>query len=199
MNQTQFIDLKILVPGNYETGKTAYCRRYTYNTFKKEPIEAEFFFKFLNRVDGCYRIQIWDIRRCYEKKLTGIISKDAFGVVILCNNPSEEEFANITKVKQEIESAQKFVDGRNIPFLLIQSHIDLLTEKDNYIGIELRQFAEENGFINFFQVSSKTGIGVHDSMDFLITTIIDRMQRFNNMKVMKLNRYKKYVNNQCIE
>ena len=199
MNKTGFIDLKILVLGNYETGKTAYCRRYTYNKFKKEPIEAEFFFKPLNRIDGCYRIQLWDIRHSYEMKLTGIISKDALGVIILCNQPSEEEFANIVKAKESIESAQQFIDGRNLPFMLIQSFTDLLTENDKYIEIELKQFAEDKGFINFFQVSSKTGIGVNESIDFLITTIIERMHRIKNMKVIKLNRYKQYKNNQCIE
>ena len=42
----------------------------------------------------------------------------------------------------------------------------------------MRQFGEKNGYINFFRTSAKTGLGVNECMDYLIKTIIERLEEY---------------------
>jgi hypothetical protein len=55
----------------------------------------------------------------------------------------------------------------------------------------LHNFAKENNFINFFRTSVKENINVNETMDFLISNIIDRMEKFNNRKTEKVNNFDK--------
>jgi hypothetical protein len=55
----------------------------------------------------------------------------------------------------------------------------------------LHNFAKENNFINFFRTSVKENINVNETMDFLISNIIDRMEKFNNRKTENVNKFDK--------
>lgn len=197
LNDSPFIEIKILVLGNYQTGKTAYCKRYSKNVFGGGPIESEFSFKLYNKDDKLYRIQLWDIRRSFEYRLTGVISKDASGIIVVSYKPDTIELEEIIKVKDTLDKSVTFIDNKKLPFILVQPFSDLLSQDDSSTK-ELKQFAEEKGFNGFFSVSSKTGIGVNESMEFLLEIIIERIKKLQNTKVIHLNKYKK-VSNRCIE
>ena len=44
---------------------------------------------------------------------------------------------------------------------------------------ELTEFANKNGFDGAFRTSAKTGLNINESMTFLISNIIKRMERIN--------------------
>ena len=59
--------------------------------------------------------------------------------------------------------------------ILVESKSDLLKRNENYEE-EIKKFAKENGFDNGFTVSSKEGININESFEFLMNTIIERME-----------------------
>ncbi len=64
--------------------------------------------------------------------------------------------------------------------MLIENKCDLVTEdkiKDDY---EVRDFSEKNKFIGVYRTSAKMGINISESMEFLIKTIIERMESNSN-------------------
>ncbi len=49
--------------------------------------------------------------------------------------------------------------------------------KDDY---EVRDFSEKNKFIGVYRTSAKMGINISESMEFLIKTIIERLENNSN-------------------
>jgi translation initiation factor 2 gamma subunit (eIF-2gamma) len=63
-----------------------------------------------------------------------------------------------------------------LPSVLIENKIDLVEEEELKDDIELKEFAEKNKFNGYFRSSAKLGININESMEFLIKTIIKRME-----------------------
>ena len=58
---------------------------------------------------------------------------------------------------------------------MVENKIDLL-DGDAENDPELQQFAQDNGFCGSFRTSAKTGVNITESMEYLIRTIIKRME-----------------------
>ena len=58
---------------------------------------------------------------------TKVLTKDAFGCLIMCDCKDKRSLDETLKWKQAIESNEKFKDGSNLPIFLLQNKIDLLT------------------------------------------------------------------------
>ena len=80
------------------------------------------------------------------------------------------------KWKKSVDDGVAFYDDSNIPSVLVQNKIDLLdpNEQDNID--ELQQFSDKNGFNGCFRTSAKTGKNISESMEFLISEIIKRLE-----------------------
>lgn len=82
------------------------------------------------------------------------------------------------KWKNSVDETAKFVDGDFIPSVLVRNKIDLIEQDNDSTNDEsVREFAEKNRFINVFKTSAKMGIGIDECMEFLITSIIERMEK----------------------
>ena len=58
------IDIKLILVGNSNTGKTSYVNKWTKNTYSdlyKATIMSEFSYKIFDYQGTIYRIQLWDI------------------------------------------------------------------------------------------------------------------------------------------
>ena len=69
------------------------------------------------------------------------------------------------------------MDGMNLPTLFVENKSDLVKKKKKEDKEQLKEFAKNNGFIGSFRTSAKTGKKVSESMEFLINTIIKRMDQ----------------------
>ena len=69
------------------------------------------------------------------------------------------------------------MDGMNLPTLFVENKSDLVKKKKKEDKEQLKEFAKNNGFIGSFRTSAKTGKKVSESMEFLLTTIIKRMDQ----------------------
>jgi small GTP-binding protein len=169
-------DIKVIVVGNSNTGKTSFVHKWTKNVFSenyKATIVSEFGYKIFEFNSKVYRIQMWDLAGQDKSiAMTKIFCKDSNGVIIMCDVTDNESLENTVKWKHSIDESVNFFDGTPLPMMLIQNKIDLV-KNDTLDPSKLKDFANNNGFIMSYQTSVKDGINISESMkDFLATIII---------------------------
>jgi small GTP-binding protein len=178
-------ELKIIIVGNSGTGKTSYVNKWVKDEFTEQyhvTIVSEFSYKVTEYKGKIYKINIWDLAGMDQNIcITKIFSKDAHGCVVLTDITNEKSLESSIKWKESIDETTKFLDGGLIPCILIRNKIDLLN-KDINDDNKIKEFVEKNNFINVFNTSAKTGIGIEESMYYLIGNIIDRLEKVGGNK-----------------
>ena len=64
-----------------------------------------------------------------------------------------------------------------LPCILIVNKIDLVDDDFIQNDNEIKKFAKDNNFDNLFKTSAKLGIGIDESMDYLIKNILERVEK----------------------
>ena len=174
-------ELKIIVIGNSNTGKTSFVNKWTKGTFTdnyKATVVSEFSFKVFQFKDKYYRIQLWDLAgQDKNTHITKIFSKDSHGCLVLCDITNKETLNDTLKWKESVDESARFIDGEIIPSVLVQNKIDLVDEESLKDEEEIKKFAEDNKYIGYFRTSVKMGIGIDECMEFLITNILERIEK----------------------
>ena len=175
-------ELKIIVVGNSGTGKTSFVNKWIKNTFDenyKATIVSEFSYKIVDYKDKSYEIQLWDLAGMDQNIcITKIFSKDSNGCIVLSDITNERTLNECVKWKNTVDETTKFIDGTNIPAILIRNKVDLLENDDNNNDEEqMKEFCQSHSFLRCFKTSAKTGINIDEAMNFLISTIIDKMEK----------------------
>ena len=173
-------ELKIIVVGNSGTGKTSFVNKWTKNTFSenyKATIVSEFSSKIQEFKGKFYKIQLWDLAGQDQNTcITKIFSKDSHGCIVLSDITNPKSLEESIKWKNSIDDNTKFLDGDYLPSVLVRNKTDLL-EGETTDDAEVKEFADKNKFINVFKTSAKMGNGIEECMEFLITAIIDRLEK----------------------
>ena len=174
-------ELKIIVIGNSNTGKTSFVNKWTKGTFTdfyKATVVSEFSYKIFQYKEKFYRIQLWDLAGQDQNTcITKIFSKNAHGCIVLCDITNKDTLNDTLKWKESVDESTRFLDGGFLPSVLVQNKIDLVEEDIVKDEEEIKKFAEENKFINYFRTSAKMGIGIDECMEFLITHILDKIEK----------------------
>ena len=174
-------ELKIIVIGNSNTGKTSFVNKWTKGTFTdfyKATVVSEFSYKIFQYKEKFYRIQLWDLAGQDQNTcITKIFSKNAHGCIVLCDITNKDTLNDTLKWKESVDDSARFIDGGLLPSVLVQNKIDLVEEDIVKDEEEIKKFAEENKFINYFRTSAKMGIGIDECMEFLITHILDKIEK----------------------
>ena len=79
-----------------------------------------------------------------------------------------------------MDETERFLDGTNLPCILIENKSDLLDQNKINDLTELRKFASDNKFITSFRTSAKTGYNINESMSYLIENVLERMSKINS-------------------
>ena len=174
-------ELKIIVVGNSGTGKTSFVNKWINNTFDenyKATIVSEFSYKICDYKDKTYKIQLWDLAGMDQNIcITKIFSKDSHGCVVLSDITDKKTLDICIKWKNTVDETARFLDGSNIPAILIRNKIDLLENEENTDDEEeMKDFCEKHAFLKCFKTSAKTGVNIEEAMNFLISAIIDKME-----------------------
>ena len=184
MSKTTKNDIKIIVVGNSGTGKTSFVNKWIKDTFDesyKATIVSEFSFKVIDYKDKSYKIQLWDLAGMDQNIcITKIFSKDSHGCIVVSDITNEKTLPECVKWKNTVDETTKFIDDSNIPAILIRNKVDLLEENndnDNDDEKMIKEFCEKNKFLRCFKTSAKTGTNIEEAMNFLISNIIDRMDK----------------------
>jgi small GTP-binding protein len=174
-------ELKIIVIGNSNTGKTSFVNKWTKGTFTdnyKATVVSEFSFKVFQFKDKYYRIQLWDLAgQDKNTHITKIFSKNSHGCIVLCDITNKETLNDTLKWKESVDESTRFIDGDIIPSVLVQNKIDLVDEESLKDEEDIKKFAEDNKYIGYFRTSVKMGVGVDECMEFLITNILERIAK----------------------
>ena len=174
-------ELKIIVIGNSNTGKTSFVNKWTKGTFTdfyKATVVSEFSYKVFQYKDKYYRIQLWDLAgQDKNTHITKIFSKNSHGCLVLCDITNKETLNDTLKWKESVDESTRFIDGEILPSVLVQNKIDLVDEETLKDEEEIKKFAEDNKFIGYFRTSVKMGVGVDECMEFLITNILERIEK----------------------
>ena len=175
-------ELKIIVVGNSGTGKTSFVNKWIKNTFDenyKATIVSEFSYKIIDYKGKNYKIQLWDLAGMDQNIcITKIFSKDSHGCIVLSDITNPKTLEECVKWKSTVDETTKFLDGTNIPAILIRNKVDLLeNEENNDDEATIKEFCEKNKFLQCFKTSAKTGINIDAAMDFLVGDIIDKMEK----------------------
>ena len=89
-------------------------------------------------------------------------------------NKFNNNISRTIKWKKVVDESEAFLDGGNIPCILVENKVDLIEEFIDEEG--LKQFAKDNDFSGCFYTSAKTGKNISESMEFLIKEIIKRIK-----------------------
>ena len=194
MSQNQSIrtDLKIIVIGCSGAGKTSFVNRWIKGEFEhtyKPTIVSEFQYKIIEYKGKYYKIQFWDIagqdKNIYTSK---VFTKNAHGCILLSDLTNPETLKVTIKWKNSIDENSRFIDGDYLPSLLVQNKVDLITDENlKEPTEEVKKFANENGYLSVLNASAKTGEGVDVAMDYLIKTIIDRLEEYSKKTNKPIN------------
>jgi predicted GTPase len=79
-----------------------------------------------------------------------------------------------------VDETERFLDGKNLPCVLVENKSDLLDQNKVNNLTELKKFAKENEFVGCFRTSAKTGYNIEEAMSFLIETVLDRMSKMSS-------------------
>ena len=144
-------ELKIIVVGNSGTGKTSFVNKWINNTFDenyKATIVSEFSFKIVDYKDKTYKIQLWDLAGMDQNIcITKIFSKDSHGCIVLSDITDKKTLEICIKWKNTVDETARFLDGSNIPAILIRNKIDLLENEENVDDEEeMKEFCEKMHF-----------------------------------------------------
>ena len=185
MNRDIKNDIKIIVVGNSGTGKTSFVNKWIKDTFEetyKATIVSEFSYKIVDYKDKSYKIQLWDLAGMDQNIcITKIFSKDSHGCIVLSDITDQKTLTECVKWKNTVDETTKFLDGTNIPSILIRNKVDLLEENNENEDDEgmIKDFCEINNFLKCFKTSAKTGTNIEEAMMFLIGNIVDKLEKIS--------------------
>ena len=176
--------LKIVIVGNSGTGKTSFCNRWMKDTFTndyKATVLSDFSYKIYEYKGNYYKIQFWDVagqdKNIYTSK---VFSKGAHGCIIVSDITNDETLQKTLLWKKAIDENTQFIDGEKIPSILIQNKIDLISDNDiSENNEDIDNFCKNNKFTSYFRTSCKDGRNVNESMDYLLSVIIDKIEDYS--------------------
>ena len=166
-------EIKIMVIGDFLTGKTNFIKRWTKDKFTDnyEPTIISDDEQKQIEIDGkTYNVHIKEFPRIDLNIINSY--NNYFNGIIFLSDATLEDSIYYSLNKKNLLKEYDFLDEDILLSILIENKSDLLTEKNENLESEVKKFAKENGFIDGFLVSSKTGEKVNESIEFLIKEII---------------------------
>lgn len=171
---TEKLSLKIIILGDYKTGKTSLVKRFIERLFKKErksTVGFNVYKKILNVDDKVImNLAIWDtggfssqISPTKEK-----IYKFADAAIIVLDTSNQNNLASIKKWYNEIKNCMQ----NEIPIALAISKNDIDLEESMTNLKDIENFATNN-MLDIFMVSAKTGENIDDLFFELIFKVIN--------------------------
>ena len=185
-------EIKLIIVGDSGTGKTSICHRWTEGKFQpiyKVTIMTEFRHKIIEHKENLYKIQLWDIGgQDKNRYATKVLTKGAHGFIIVCDIQNKNSLEGAALWKKAIEENQKFLDGSNLPSILLQNKCDLVDESERIDDTKLKKIAQENGYLNAFYTSAKERIGISEAMDYFIEQIVDKLEAYSQNNNVPINK-----------
>ena len=86
--------------------------------------------------------------------------------------------------KKKVDETEKFLDGSDLPCILIENKADLMDPNEVDDISDLKDFSDSNGFISCFRTSAKTGLNLNESMSYLIEYILKKLRHLSDKDII---------------
>ena len=183
--------LKILVPGEYGSGTSSICRRFSENKFEcTSTIKIDFVRKVIHYKEKQFTIQLWEETRIDRFNTVSRRRNKYSNGFLLVFTPTER--SSIEYIKNENEYIMSNTEIKNNVRYLIESKSDLC-EKREVSKEEAIALSKEYGY-KYFECSALTGENVHEIVHCIMRDIIERELLDNDKKYLtNKNRNKKCI------
>ena len=150
------INFKVIVIGNSSVGKTCITNQATKNFFPNNyqaTIGMEIYSLFLKIDKKIIKLQIWDTcgQEIYRSLITNFYRSSSLAIIVYAIN-KRESFKDLSLWIKEL----KLNNSPDTKIILVGNKLDLENERKIEYE-EGKQFADDYGFIDFFETSAKTG------------------------------------------
>ena len=170
---------KIVLIGDTCVGKSCILVRFSDDIFNDNyvtTIGVDFRFKTMVIKNKVAKIQIWDTAGQERyRSITTAYYRGAAAIIICCDCTNKESFNN---VKNWIEEIAKYTDENTVDKIVFMNKCDLSDER-TIKKDEIEKFEKENG-IKVLEVSAKTGEGIDNAFEYIISKLIDKNEKKNN-------------------
>lgn len=171
--------MKIIVVGEMGTGKTSLIRQYVHGAFSefyKSTIGVDFAHKKIELPTGdIVDLQLWDISGQERfASVTHMYYNEAVAAMVVFDliSPSTLGVAKIWK--KDIDEKVMTSEEKPIPCLLVGNKVDLVgTDGPDKSDEEMKQFCEENGFIDFIRTSARADTNVTESVEKILHYVLE--------------------------
>ncbi|XP_071401671.1 ras-related protein Rab-7L1-like [Centroberyx affinis] len=177
--------LKILMVGDGNVGKSSFVHRYVNGQFSKTykmTVGVDFFMKVLPWSDTeKVRLQLWDVAG-QERfiSMTRIYYKGASGCVVMFDVTDSSSFLNCRHWKQDLDLKATLPNGGSVPCILLANKCDLA---DRVVSAEsIDSFSKANGFIAWMETSVKDNKNIEEAMRRLVQEILSVQSVLNSVR-----------------
>lgn len=198
MNVGNSVDLKVILLGHKNTGKTSIFNRYVYNEFGKTQmtIGAYFGMKQCKAGNRTCNLAIWDTAG--EEKfdsLTNFYTRNARGALVCYDITAYETFQNlqrwVDKVHQEAE--------RNCPIMIVGNKLDMVEEDPSLRTVtveEAQKYANSIGAVAV-EASAKSGHNIASTFEQVVSRCFEQDQEAGALRGTAGGRMPKEKDDSC--
>ncbi len=171
-------EVKIVLLGNINVGKTSIASRYCKNSFNEHHI---------NTIGGAYqqqkvvlnngaivKLHIWDTSGQERfRAMTNLYYRDAQVAILTYDITSESSF---TGIEFWIEELKYKVENENMLLFLAGKKCDVSDEERKVPKSKGKKFAEDNNMF-FYETSAKTGAGVKELFGDVASKVYEQLKK----------------------
>ena len=176
--KSKILEVKIVLLGDVNVGKTSIASRYCKNSFNEHHITT---------IGGAYqqqkvvlnngamvKLHIWDTSGQERfRAMTNLYYRDAQVALLTYDITNEQSFASIEFWIQELKYK---VENENMILCLVGNKSDVSQDLRKVSTIKGKNFAQENNMI-FYETSAKTGDGVKDLFVSIANKVYEQMKK----------------------
>jgi small GTP-binding protein len=172
-NRYQF---KACVIGDPAVGKTSLISKFTQSSFKEEYIRTigAQFTTFEREIDeDLIKLLIWDIagQRDFDFLRPSFFNNSKAAVIVFSLEENEHGRNSFNNILNWHKDVQKYCG--NIPVIIFGNKVDLIDESGVDIST-IGEIVDQNGFIDYFITSARTGQGVEKAFTKLIKILYEK-------------------------
>ncbi|KAK5580919.1 hypothetical protein RB653_000944 [Dictyostelium firmibasis] len=184
INMTETKQLKLILVGDVNVGKTSILHRLIFSKFTdeyKSTIGADFLSKTFYQNDIITHIQLWDTAG-QEKYwcLTSAFWRTSDAVILVFDIGNESSFRNLNFWYKQFKSKSINPDGteKQLPILLLANKSDSLTRAVDQS--EINQWCTDHKVNLYYEVSAKSSKNIKESILKLVEVIIEQDKDSDN-------------------
>ncbi|MFX1569106.1 MAG: Rab family GTPase [Promethearchaeota archaeon] len=178
MNDSQKFGFKITIVGNGSVGKTSLIKKFTQGSFQKEYIKTigAQWSEYDVEINGDQvRLLFWDIAGQDDFLfLRPSFYRESRAAIIVFsleeNDLGKRSFDHINDWHEDIKK-----HCGDIPIVVFANKVDLVNEQ-NLNRTKIQGIIEERNFLDYYLTSAKTGQGVHEAFNAIITELYSKFK-----------------------